>query len=179
MSDVKRYDYGYKDDGCGGDRYLGLIEKPDGALVRHSDYAALEAECDKLRAQVSALQSDANSWQSGYDKGREDGAKAADGWKAQHARDSAELRRLCAERDALAAELEAVRSALAGDGRDEFEAMCRSQHRNITRDDRPDPPLAWGYANSLTHDRWCGWAAAWKRARALVADRRANQGGEA
>lgn len=98
---VKRYDYGYKDDGCGGDRYLGLIEKPDGALVRHSDYAALEAECDKLRAQVSALQSDANSWQSGYDKGREDGAKAADGWKAQHARDSAELRRLCAERDAV------------------------------------------------------------------------------
>ena len=105
MSDVKRYDYGYKDDGCGGYRYLGLIEKPDGALVRHSDYAALEAECDKLRAQVSALQSDANSWQSGYDKGREDGAKAADGWKAQHARDSAELRRLCAERDALTADL--------------------------------------------------------------------------
>ena len=110
MSDVKRYDYGYKDDGCGGDLYLGLIEKPDGALVRHSDYAALEAECDKLRAQVSALQSDANSWQSGYDKGREDGAKAADGWKAQHARDSAELRRLCAERDALRAEAEALRA---------------------------------------------------------------------
>lgn len=112
MSDVKRYDYGYKDDGCGGDRYLGLIEKPDGALVRHSDYAALEAECERLRAQVSALQSDANSWQSGYDKGREDGAKAADGWKAQHARDSAELRRLCAERDALHADAEALRVAL-------------------------------------------------------------------
>ncbi len=114
MSDVKRYDYGYKDDGCGGYRYLGLIEKPDGALVRHSDYAALEAECDKLRAQVSALQSDANSWQSGYDKGREDGAKAAEGWKAQHARDSAELRRLCAEREALHAEAEALRVALLG-----------------------------------------------------------------
>ncbi|MFV3090206.1 hypothetical protein ACNJYG_06890 [Pseudomonas sp. GW6] len=67
--------------------------------------AALEAEAEALRSQVSELQSDANSWQSGYDKGREDGAKAADGWKAQHARDSAELRRLCAERDALAAEL--------------------------------------------------------------------------
>lgn len=61
--------------------------------------ATLEAECERLRAQVSALQSDANSWQSGYDKGREDGAKAAEGWKAQHARDSAELRRLCADRD--------------------------------------------------------------------------------
>lgn len=114
MSDVKRYDYGYKDDGCGGYRYLGLIEKPYGALVRHSDYAALEAECERLRAQVSALQSDANSWQSGYDKGREDGAKAADGWKAQHARDSAELRRLCAERDALHAEADALRVALLG-----------------------------------------------------------------
>lgn len=70
--------------------------------------AALEAECERLRSQVSALQSDANSWQSGYDKGREDGAKAAEGWKAQHARDSAELRRLCAERDALHAEAEAL-----------------------------------------------------------------------
>ena len=78
-------------------------------VVTARDYAALEAECDKLRAQVSALQSDANSWQSGYDKGREDGAKAAEGWKAQHARDSAELRRLCAEREALSAELEAIK----------------------------------------------------------------------
>ena len=76
-----------------------------GEYVMQDDYAALEAECERLRAQVSALQSDANSWQSGYDKGREDGAKAADGWKAQHARDSAELRRLCAERDALTADL--------------------------------------------------------------------------
>ena len=69
------------------------------------EYDSLHAETEALRAQVSALQSDANSWQSGYDKGREDGAKAADGWKAQHARDSAELRRLCAERDALRDEL--------------------------------------------------------------------------
>ena len=76
-----------------------------GEYVMHDDYAALEAECDRLRAQVSALQSDANSWQSGYDKGREDGAKAAEGWKAQHARDSAELRRLCAERDTLRQQL--------------------------------------------------------------------------
>ena len=94
--------------------------------------AALEAERERLRAQVSALQSDANSWQSGYDKGREDGAKAAEGWKAQHARDSAELRRLCAERDqqwrirrdveadrdtanAVSSELRAQRDALAAE----------------------------------------------------------------
>lgn len=78
-------------------------------VVYLQDYAALEAECERLRVQVSALQSDANSWQSGYDKGREDGAKAAEGWKAQHARDSAELRRLCSERDALRAELAAIK----------------------------------------------------------------------
>ena len=72
-------------------------------LVMAADYAALEAENARLRQQVAALQSDANSWQSGYDKGREDGAKAAEGWKAQHARDSAELRRLCSERDHLKA----------------------------------------------------------------------------
>lgn len=126
---VKRYDYRYVDDG-NGSRYLGLIERDTGKLVRHDDYnalhaeaealdvlcqsrfdeiAQLKAEAEALRAQVSALQSGANSWQSGYDKGREDGAKAAEGWKAQHARDSVELRRLCAERDALAAELEAIK----------------------------------------------------------------------
>ena len=81
-------------------------------VVTARDYDALEAEFERLRAQVSALQSDANSWQSGHDKGREDGAKAAEGWKAQHARDSAELRRLCAEREALHAEAEALRVAL-------------------------------------------------------------------
>ena len=44
-----------------------------GLYVRHADYAALEAENERLREQVKALQSDANSWQSGYDKGRADG----------------------------------------------------------------------------------------------------------
>ena len=34
------------------------------------DVIELEAECERLREQVKALQSDANSWQSGYDKGR-------------------------------------------------------------------------------------------------------------
>ena len=124
--------------------------KPDAfQIARHSKrlveqqrerIAALEAECERLRAQVSALQSDANSWQSGYDKGREDGAKAAEGWKAQHARDSAELRRLCAERDqqwrirrdveadrdtanAISSELRAERDAL----RAELEAIKRQE----------------------------------------------------
>lgn len=46
--EVKRYDYGYVDDG-NGNRYLGLIEKPDGNLVKHEDYKALLAERDGLK----------------------------------------------------------------------------------------------------------------------------------
>lgn len=46
--EVKRYDYGYVDDG-NGNRYLGLIEKPDGNLVKHEDYKALLDERDRLR----------------------------------------------------------------------------------------------------------------------------------
>lgn len=128
-SEVKRYDavhLRYEDSNI---RYG---EGCEVEVFTASDYAALEAECERLRSQVSALQSDANSWQSGYDKGREDGAKAAEGWKAQHARDSAELRRLCAERDqqwrlrrdaeadrdtanAVSSELRAERDALAAE----------------------------------------------------------------
>lgn len=37
--------------------------------------SAVTAERDRLREQVKSLQSDANSWQSGYDKGRNDGTK--------------------------------------------------------------------------------------------------------
>lgn len=43
--EVKRYSYGYVDDG-NGNRYLGLTEKPDGNLVKHEDYEALLAERD-------------------------------------------------------------------------------------------------------------------------------------
>ncbi|MBU2049855.1 MAG: hypothetical protein KKH61_12855 [Gammaproteobacteria bacterium] len=45
--EVKRYSYGYVDDG-NGNRYLGLIEKPDGNLVKHEDYESLLAERDAL-----------------------------------------------------------------------------------------------------------------------------------
>ena len=108
MSEVRRWAHTVKWEGLQiSATYMAIND--GGEYVMHDDYATLEAECERLRAQVSALQSDANSWQSGYDKGREDGAKAAEGWKAQHARDSAELRRLCAEREAISAELEAIK----------------------------------------------------------------------
>ena len=51
---VRRYDYGYVDDG-NGSRYLGLIERDTGKLVRHDDYAALRAEAEALRAQRNKM----------------------------------------------------------------------------------------------------------------------------
>jgi len=101
--------------------------------------SAVTAERDRLREQVAALQSGANSWQSGYDKGRGDGAKSAGGWKDQHARDSAELRRLCAERDQLRAEVERLRKALeqfADDGNWCYDTC------NISRDVAKDALVA-------------------------------------
>ncbi len=40
-----------------------------------AELGAARAEIEALREQVKVLQSDANSWQSGYDKGRHDGAR--------------------------------------------------------------------------------------------------------
>lgn len=40
-------------------------------------YDQLRGEVEVLRSQVATLQSDANSWQSGYDKGRRDGDRRA------------------------------------------------------------------------------------------------------
>lgn len=40
-----------------------------------AELGAAKAEVELLREQVKALKSDANSWQSGYDKGRHDGAR--------------------------------------------------------------------------------------------------------
>lgn len=40
-----------------------------------AELGAAMAEIEALREQVKVLQSDANSWQSGYDKGRHDGAR--------------------------------------------------------------------------------------------------------
>lgn len=61
-------------------------------LGQFVDYVwALKAERDTLLAQVATLQSDANSWQTGYDKGRNDGGR--------HMR--SEAKRLTAQRDAI------------------------------------------------------------------------------
>lgn len=52
---VKRYSYGYHDDGFGG-RHLGLIEKDGGDLVLYADYARLEQECAELSERYGKLQ---------------------------------------------------------------------------------------------------------------------------
>lgn len=59
MSKIDRYDYGYTDDGFGGARYLGLIAKPEGKLVRFSDYdrdmrALLEWAVDQWHDEVAS-----------------------------------------------------------------------------------------------------------------------------
>ncbi|MBF6615543.1 MAG: hypothetical protein ITG07_02335 [Candidimonas sp.] len=83
--------------------------------VQYQTILTLTAVNDALQAQVKALQSDANSWQAGYDKGREDGEKTSRAWKEQSTRDSAELQRLHVEVAALRAFAnELVSGALCG-----------------------------------------------------------------
>lgn len=88
---------------------------------------ALIAESARLATQVSTLQTDANSWQSGYDEGRRIGAKTAlserDQLKMQvekfriDAQDAlAGQMHLFNERDLLKAEKEALRKVLAEAG---------------------------------------------------------------
>lgn len=64
-----------------------------GYEVRESgSYAKLEAEAQALRDQVKALQSDANSYQSGYDEGRRMGTKHRQDEVEQLTREVAALR---------------------------------------------------------------------------------------
>lgn len=67
----------------------------DELRAKVSEHDRVVRERDRLLAQVATLQSDANSWQSGYDKGRADGGR-----HGKH------------ERDQLRAEVERLREAL-------------------------------------------------------------------
>ena len=78
-----------------------------------AELGAAKAEIEVLREQVKVLQSDANSWQSGYDKGRNDGCKHRKSeveQLRQHKNeymDAAEV-----TRKALLAEIESLRNGL-------------------------------------------------------------------
>nr|WP_306580649.1 hypothetical protein [Enterobacter quasiroggenkampii] len=50
---VKRYSVGYKESASG--RYAAMLDKPDGGYVSHEDYAALEARCAALAAEMAWL----------------------------------------------------------------------------------------------------------------------------
>lgn len=70
----------------------GWEESEFGEFVLSEDYDALEAEAQALREQVKALQSDASSWQSGYDEGRRMGSKHRQSEVEQLTRDVEALR---------------------------------------------------------------------------------------
>ncbi|WP_282372288.1 hypothetical protein [Pseudomonas sp. PS02290] len=88
-------DLRYADDKTGG--IHGLDHHADDFIAAANPAAVLEliAENDVLSAQVKTLQSEANSYQSGYDSGRRMGVKTA-----------------LAERDQLKAEVEALRATV-------------------------------------------------------------------
>lgn len=78
-----------------------------------AELGAAKAEIEALREQVRVLQSDANSWQSGYDKGRNDGGKHRKGeveQLRQHKNDYMDAAE--ATRKALLAEIESLRNGL-------------------------------------------------------------------
>ena len=91
MSEVKRYAYGFHDDGYGGGRTLGLIEREDGELVTFADFDAQAAENARLRADNEALYR---------------------GLKGKHATTGATYEHLAAERDALRAQLAAIQGGM-------------------------------------------------------------------
>lgn len=99
-------------------------------LGQFIDYVwALKAERDTLLAQVATLQSNANSWQSGYDKGRNDGGR--------HMR--SEVKRLSAQAEAMRAALEKISAYAPCSGMKDpgFTKM----HMGILARDAIDPSL--------------------------------------
>lgn len=97
MSEVKRYDpIGY-------DRLSGYMQQhPEGDYVRHADYAALEAECARLKNSLLAIA--ARRFAEGWKK------RTSDADLEQYL--SAGIAQLEAERDALEDECERLRVKL-------------------------------------------------------------------
>lgn len=78
-----------------------------------AELGAAMAEIEVLREQVKVLQSDANSWQSGYDKGRHDGAKHRKSEVEQLRQHKNEYMDAAeATRKALLADIESLRNGL-------------------------------------------------------------------
>lgn len=101
MSEVKRYTlWMVSESGCELEPYS--EESPDGLYVHHADYAALEAECQRLRQAMLRL---VTTHCAAAIKGQ-----AADAELEQYL--SAGIAQIEAERDKLRAELEQARELL-------------------------------------------------------------------
>ncbi|WCV87999.1 hypothetical protein KK198_16095 [Pseudomonas aeruginosa] len=90
------------------------IENPEGLWVKASDYDALADEAQALREQVKALQSAANSWQSGYDEGRRMGTKHRQSEVEQLSQEVSALRTKLAMAEDAAAKGDAARHQCGG-----------------------------------------------------------------
>lgn len=110
MSEVKRFDHvnhAHVDE-------CEHIENPEGLWVKASDYDALADEAQALREQVKALQSAANSWQSGYDEGRRMGTKHRQSEVEQLSQEVSALRTKLAMAEDAAAKGDAARHQCGG-----------------------------------------------------------------
>lgn len=100
MSEVKRYTlWMVSESGCELEPYS--EESPDGLYVHHADYATLEAECERLRVKLMVIAS-AEPARRGIEWAK---AIAAEGNGEPYAK----WREAIEERDALAAELAAIK----------------------------------------------------------------------
>ena len=133
---LKRYEvFPYLDDEVA---ELDICESDDGTFVKYDDARAiidgLLGENKALHAQVKVLQSDANSWQSGYDEGRRMGGKHCSLTIDQQAqrigklegllRDSAELIKHGVFEDGYCCCGSSVDSHVLGDGHSPVDALA-------------------------------------------------------
>lgn len=104
MSEVKRYHF---------ESFIDSYYKHR-QFVLASDYDTLADEAQALREQVKALQSAANSWQSGYDEGRRMGTKHRQSEVEQLSQEVSALRTKLAMAEDAAAKGDAARHQCGG-----------------------------------------------------------------
>ncbi|ANI14436.1 hypothetical protein A9C11_10770 [Pseudomonas citronellolis] len=115
----------------------GWEESEFGEFVLSEDYDALEAEAQALRDQVKALQSDANSYQAGYDEGRRMGTKHRQSEVEQLMREVEALRARVAELEAEVEDADGLSKRL-GELLSEITIIIRGPEPELTR---------WGYSD--------------------------------
>ena len=110
----------------------------DGEFVGKGLYDALAAETQALREQVKALQSAANSWQSGYDEGRRMGTKHRQSEVEQLSQEVSALRTKLAMAEDAAAKGDAARHQCGG-----LEMEIHELKTKLAELEKQEP-VAWG-----------------------------------